>query len=58
MPGIDPEGRRLPSYDTSEKSGGIDTPITSLHLEHPDPHFKTYGPKTRREFLRGFQSAG
>lgn len=30
----------------------------SAYLEHPDPHFKTYGPKTRREFLRGFQSAG
>jgi len=21
------------------------------YLEHPDPHFRTYGPKTRREFL-------
>ncbi|MEO7560681.1 MAG: amidohydrolase family protein, partial [Nitrosospira sp.] len=22
------------------------------YLEHPEPHFLTYGPKTRREFLR------
>ena len=22
------------------------------YLERPDPHFRTYGPKTRREFLR------
>jgi hypothetical protein len=21
------------------------------YLERPDPHFRTYGPKTRREFL-------
>jgi hypothetical protein len=21
------------------------------YLEHPEPHFETYGPKTRREFL-------
>jgi predicted TIM-barrel fold metal-dependent hydrolase len=23
----------------------------AAYLEHPDPHFRTYGPKTRREFL-------
>jgi hypothetical protein len=22
------------------------------YLEHPRPHFRTYGPRTRREFLR------
>jgi hypothetical protein len=21
------------------------------YMEHPEPHFLTYGPKTRREFL-------
>jgi predicted TIM-barrel fold metal-dependent hydrolase len=25
----------------------------SAYLENPDPHFTTYGPKTRREFLAG-----
>jgi uncharacterized protein len=24
----------------------------TAYLENPDPHFRTYGPKTRREFLR------
>ena len=24
----------------------------SAYLENPDPHFRTYGPKTRREFLQ------
>src|SRR6266850_2325485 len=24
----------------------------SAYLENPEPHFRTYGPKTRREFLR------
>jgi predicted TIM-barrel fold metal-dependent hydrolase len=24
----------------------------NAYLENPEPHFKTYGPKTRREFLR------
>jgi len=28
----------------------------AAYLENPDPHFRTYGPKTRREFLRAFQS--
>jgi hypothetical protein len=28
------------------------------YLEKPDPHFRTYGPKTRREFLRVFDPAG
>ena len=23
----------------------------SAYLENPEPHFRTYGPKTRREFL-------
>jgi hypothetical protein len=23
----------------------------AVYLERPDPHFRTYGPKTRREFL-------
>jgi predicted TIM-barrel fold metal-dependent hydrolase len=23
----------------------------TAYLEHPDPHFRTYGPKTRRQFL-------
>jgi predicted TIM-barrel fold metal-dependent hydrolase len=27
------------------------------YLENPDPHFRTYGPKTRREFLKVFHSA-
>jgi len=26
----------------------------AAYLESPDPHFRTYGPKTRREFLRAF----
>ena len=30
----------------------------AAYLENPDPHFRTYGPKTRREFLRAFHSAG
>ncbi|MGO4392997.1 amidohydrolase family protein [Variovorax sp. M-6] len=28
------------------------------YLEKPDPHFRTYGPKTRREFLRMVDPAG
>jgi len=28
------------------------------YLEKPDPHFRTYGPKTRREFLRVVDPAG
>jgi hypothetical protein len=23
----------------------------NAYLENPDPHYRTYGPKTRREFL-------
>lgn len=30
----------------------------AAYLEQPDPHFKTYGPKTRREFLSAFHGAG
>ena len=30
----------------------------AAYLENPDPHFRTYGPKTRREFLRVFDPAG
>jgi predicted TIM-barrel fold metal-dependent hydrolase len=30
----------------------------TAYLEKPDPHFRTYGPKTRREFLRVFDPAG
>ncbi len=30
----------------------------AAYLENPDPHFRTYGPKTRREFLRVFHAAG
>jgi uncharacterized protein len=30
----------------------------AAYLENPDPHFRTYGPKTRRGFLRVFHSAG
>ena len=30
----------------------------AAYLENPDPHFRTHGPKTRREFLRAFHSAG
>jgi uncharacterized protein len=30
----------------------------ATYLENPDPHFRTYGPKTRREFLRVFDPAG
>jgi hypothetical protein len=30
----------------------------TAYLDHPDPHFRTYGPKTRREFLRVFDPAG
>ncbi len=26
----------------------------TTYLENPDPHFRTYGPKTRREFLKFF----
>jgi hypothetical protein len=29
----------------------------TAYLENPDPHFRTYGPKTRREFLRVFDPA-
>jgi len=32
--------------------------LRTAYLENPDPHFRTYGPKTRREFLRAFHSAG
>ena len=28
------------------------------YLEKPDPHFRTYGPKTRREFLRVVDPTG
>ena len=28
------------------------------YLEHPEPHFLTYGPKTRREFLEVFNPGG
>ena len=35
---IDPEGTRLPIKLDSTSNG--------------EPHFLTYGPKTRREFLR------
>jgi uncharacterized protein len=30
----------------------------AAYLENPDPHFRTYGPKTRRRFLNLFNSAG
>jgi uncharacterized protein len=30
----------------------------AAYLEHPDPHFRTYGPRTRREFVSAFHSAG
>ena len=30
----------------------------TAYLENPDPHFKTYGPKTRRAFLEAFHSTG
>lgn len=30
----------------------------AAYLDKPDPHFRTYGPKTRREFLRVFDPAG
>ena len=36
-------------------------PIASIrpeYLEHPRPHFQTYGPQTRREFLRLLQQNG
>jgi predicted TIM-barrel fold metal-dependent hydrolase len=29
----------------------------TAYLENPEPHFRTYGPKTRREFLRVFDPA-
>jgi predicted TIM-barrel fold metal-dependent hydrolase len=29
----------------------------ALYLEQPNPHFRTHGPKTRREFLRVFDPA-
>jgi predicted TIM-barrel fold metal-dependent hydrolase len=29
----------------------------SAYLDHPDPHFRTYGPKTRRAFLSVFDTA-
>ena len=28
------------------------------YLENPQPHFKTYGPKTRREFLNFLKMGG
>jgi predicted TIM-barrel fold metal-dependent hydrolase len=30
----------------------------AAYLENPDPHFRTYGPKTQREFLQGFDPPG
>jgi hypothetical protein len=30
----------------------------TVYLEKPDPHFRTYGPKTRREFMRVVNPAG
>jgi predicted TIM-barrel fold metal-dependent hydrolase len=30
----------------------------AAYLENPDPHFRTYGPKSRREFLSALRSAG
>ncbi|MNC97500.1 hypothetical protein D3C83_151750 [compost metagenome] len=30
----------------------------SAYLERPDPHFRTYGPKTRREFLNLLERGG
>jgi hypothetical protein len=30
----------------------------AAYLERPDPHFRTHGPKTRREFLSVFDPAG
>jgi hypothetical protein len=30
----------------------------AAYLVNPEPHFRTYGPKTRRGFLRMFPSAG
>jgi len=30
----------------------------AAYLENPDPHFRTYGPKTRREFAKALHSAG
>jgi hypothetical protein len=44
------EVKRYISRDTVSRS-------RAAYLEHPDPHFTTYGPKTRREFL-GLLRAG
>jgi predicted TIM-barrel fold metal-dependent hydrolase len=30
----------------------------AAYLENPDPHFRTYGPKTRREFAKVLHAAG
>ena len=30
----------------------------AAYLENPDPHFRTYGPTTRRAFLKVFDPAG
>lgn len=45
---FDPEGQRLP-IKLDSTSNAEYTPIP---LERRDPHHLTFGPKTRREFLR------
>ena len=42
---MDREGKRLPIKLASTRRE------KQAYLEHPDPHFRTCGPKTRRECL-------
>jgi len=50
IPSTDPEGTRLPiKLDTT--SNDVIARERLAYLERPDPHFRTYGPKTRREFI-------
>lgn len=52
---IDPEGRPLPiiSAEDVKKHARADGVARERYAyrEHPEPHYLTYGPKTRREFL-------
>jgi len=43
-----PFRRRHQEYSASDRIARE----RNAYLENPEPHFRTYGPKTRREFLR------
>jgi hypothetical protein len=67
---IDPDGTRLPiKLDTTSNGEFVPVPLSPAnrdfisrervaYLENPQPHFRTYGPKTRREFLNFLRLSG